>query len=166
MNIKIVSLSLATMLFLGTGMLAQAQYGDGPPPPAADFSSPEPSAGTTIYNQGIQAFKYKSYDKALGYFKRALKNDKNNPDILVMVANTQVELGLYDEAIDNYRKALKIKPVFPKGRELLGEAYIRAAVQEMDTLKSYGTSGQDQLQQLNLYFTNTYENLIKCKVCP
>lgn len=166
MNIRIFPLILVTMVLLGAGTLASAQYGGEAMPPAPDFSPSPPSPGSDAFNQGVEAFKYKRYDKALEYFQQALKKDKNNPDIMVRIASTQVEMGLYEEAIDNYRKALKLKPIFPKGRELLGEAYIRAAVREMDVLQSYGVQGQDQLQNLNLYFTNTYENLIKCKVCP
>jgi len=104
-------------------------------------------------------------DKALGYFKQALRQDKNNADTLAMIGYTQVKLGKPDDAIASLKAALKIQPRSAKAREFLGEAYIRAAVQEMDVLNSYGDGGQDQLQKLNKYFTITYENLVKCKVC-
>ncbi|MDD5259496.1 MAG: tetratricopeptide repeat protein [bacterium] len=120
----------------------------------------------SLYNLGISALSNNDYSKALAYFKQALEQDKNSADALMMIGYTQTRLGNPNDAIINLKAVLKSQPNSAKARQYLGEAYIRAAVQEMDILNSYGDKGQDQLQNLGRYFITTYEQLIKCEYCP
>ena len=65
-----------------------------------------------------------------------------------MLAFSQRKLGKFDDAFANYSKALKLRPRFPEAREYLGEAHIQAALREIETLKSYGVDGKEQLGDL------------------
>lgn len=165
MNKKILIVILMTALVWTLGTVAFAQYGEGLMAP----SSGNPGYGyrkdKSVYNLGVNALNSNDYTKALEYFQQALKQDKNNVDAMIMIGYTQVRLGNPDEAIASLKAALKTQPRSAKARQYLGEAYIRAAVQEMDILHSYGDAGQDQLQKLGVYFTTTYEKLVKCKYC-
>ena len=101
-----------------------------------------------FYDKGVQADKAGDYKTALDNFKKAQEIDRNNPDILNMLAHSQRKLGMIDEALDNYKRALKLRPNFPEAREYLGEAYIQAALREIETLKSYGKKGDEQREDL------------------
>jgi hypothetical protein len=63
--------------------------------------------------------------------------------VLNMLAHSQRMLGMIDDAIENYKKALSLRPIFPQAREYLGEAYIQAALREIEILKNYGSSGDE-----------------------
>lgn len=103
----------------------------------------------SLYEQGIDASKSNDYQKALPLFIQALNADPNNPNILNMLAHTQRKLGNIDAALDNYKKALDLQPNFPEAREYLGEAYVQAALAELDTLKGYGDSAKGQVDDLS-----------------
>jgi cytochrome c-type biogenesis protein CcmH/NrfG len=95
----------------------------------------------------------------LSLFRQSLEQDKNNPNTLNMMAHAQLKLGMIDEALENYKKALQIKPRFPEAREYLGEAYIQAAMREVQTLKSYGSEGDDSLDDLTKAFKDAANSL-------
>jgi tetratricopeptide (TPR) repeat protein len=119
--------------------------------PSQDVGSLK-SHAASLYDRGFAASSNKDYQKALELFEQALKEDSNNPDILNMLAHTQRKLGMTDEALANYKKALELRPRFPEAREYLGEAYIQAALQEMATLKSYGSEADENLEDLTKAF--------------
>ncbi|MDO8663158.1 MAG: tetratricopeptide repeat protein [Candidatus Omnitrophota bacterium] len=106
------------------------------------------AASVSLYDQGVAAHKNGDYQKAKRLFEQALREDSNNPDILNMLAHTQLKLGMIDQSLANYKRALSIRPRFPEAREYLGEAYIQAALREIETLKGYGTEGAEQLEDL------------------
>jgi len=110
-------------------------------------SSPEDQANA-LYNDGLTTAKSGDFAKARDMFERANRMKKNDPDILNMLAYTERKTGQIDEAFDNYRKALKIKPRFPQAHEYLAEAHLQAALMELDTLKGYGADGADDARQL------------------
>ncbi len=102
------------------------------------------NSANALYDKGVAADKAGDFNAALQYFQQANDMDRNNPEILNMLAHTQRKLGFMDEALENYWKALKIKPDFPEAREYMGEAYIIAALQQIDKLKNYGKTGDEQ----------------------
>jgi len=110
-------------------------------------SSDTPSA-VSLYDKGVKADKTGDFKTALKYFNQANDQDRNNPEILNMLAHSQRKLGMIDEALANYNHALKIRPNFPEAREYLGEAYIQAAVREIEMLKGYGKAGDEQRDDL------------------
>ena len=107
-----------------------------------------PDSAQSLYDQGVLADKSGENQAALKYFQQALKKDKKNADILNMLAHSERKLGMINEAIDDYWKALKIRPRFPEAREYMGEAYIQATLKEIETLKSYGKDGEEAREDL------------------
>lgn len=107
-----------------------------------------PSEAMRLYDQGVQADKAGDDKAALEFFRKALKKDKKNPDIINMLAHSERKLGMLNEAIEDYWTALKLRPRFPEAREYMGEAYIQAALKEIETLKSYGKDGEEQRETL------------------
>lgn len=112
-----------------------------------------------LYDQGVEASKNNNFQGALALFKQALQNDMNNPDILNMLAHTQLKLGMIDEALEGYKKALILRPNFPEAREYLGEAYIQAAMREIKILKGYGSEGAENLEDLTRVFKDASAGL-------
>lgn len=112
-----------------------------------------------LYDQGVEATKNNDFKKALALFERALREDRNNPDILNMLAHTQLKLNMVDESLENYKKALKLRPKFPEAREYLGEAYIQAVLREIKILESYGSQAGENLEDLKKAFKDAAENL-------
>lgn len=138
--------------------------------PEDNQESPSVSQGTgrsytqnnpsvSLYDQGMKADKNGDYQKARTLFKQALSLDRNNPDILNMLAHAQLKVGMIDESLENYKKALQLRPRFPEAREYLGEAYIQAALREIGTLKSYGGEAVEQLEDLVKEFKKAAERL-------
>jgi tetratricopeptide (TPR) repeat protein len=148
MNKKIVLL-FAAIWGLGFTGLSWAS-GTGAPQMESDSGNSGASnqAELSLYQQGLQATKAGDFEKARDLFQQALDQDPNNPDILNMLAHSQRKLGKIDDAIDNYKKALAIKPNFPEAREYLGETYVQAALQQLDILKSYGDSAKEEIEDL------------------
>lgn len=110
--------------------------------------SRQESKAVTLYDSGMEAHKKGDFKAALSFFRQALEQDRNNPDILNMLAHTQLKLGMIDESLENYNRALKLRPRFAQAREYIGEAYIQAALREIDTLRSYGSEAQEELDDL------------------
>jgi len=107
-----------------------------------------PTPAEAAYQQGELAVKQKDYPRAAMLFEQARQMDPQNPDVLSMLAFSLRKSGHIDEAFGYYQQALEIKPRFPEAREYLGEAHIQAALREVQTLKSYGGEGSDDLQDL------------------
>jgi len=117
------------------------------------------SQSLTSYDRGIVIAQNGDYSNALNLFEQALLESPNNPDIMLMIAQTQWKLGKVDDAIQSYRLAIKLRPKFPEARKKLGEIYIVAALEEIKTLRSYGEEGADQLAGLTTSFKKGAESL-------
>src|SRR5580704_9363078 len=141
-RMKNVNVLLITAVLL----MPQMAMADDTPTNAMAASNPTASTQTvSLYDQGLAASQANDFQKALPLFEQALRNDPNNPDVLNMLAHSQRKIGLIDESIANYNKALQLRPRFPEAREYLGEAYIQAALREVEILKSYGSDAGDEL---------------------
>ncbi len=105
-----------------------------------------------FYQQGITATNNNDFQKAYTYFQQALSVEPNNPDILNMLAHSQRKLGMIDESLANYKRALELRPAFPEAHEYLAEAYIDAASHEANILAGAGSQGKEQLDILSKYF--------------
>jgi tetratricopeptide (TPR) repeat protein len=147
MNHKVVVLLFAIAY---AGMVYSHCYADETSPAdMAKNDQPQNKAAVSLYDQGVQANNNNDFQKALPLFEQALRDDPNNPDILNMLAHAQRKIGLIDESIANYKKALELRPRFPEAHEYLGEAYIQAAMREVATLKNYGNDGREELEDLS-----------------
>jgi tetratricopeptide (TPR) repeat protein len=117
-----------------------------------------------LYNQGLAATQAGDYSKALSCFDQANRIEPDNPDILNMLAHTQRKLDkgddvMMDVAMENYWKALRIKPDFPEAREYMGETYLLVLLEQIEKLKSYGPQGKEQLDSLTKSFLDAAEKL-------
>ncbi len=132
---------------------------------SAAVPSPAPSSSSggqfekTAYQKGKAAAEEGDYENARKYFEKAAERDPDNPDILNDLAHAQRKTGQLDLALENYAKALRLRPHFPEAREYLGEAYIQAALREMENLKLYGEEGEEQLEDLQKAFKEAASNL-------
>jgi tetratricopeptide (TPR) repeat protein len=144
----------------GGGSKSGGSSGGGSNSAVSDPSAYEKSQKIQgLYQKGVEAGKDGDYSKAISYFQDALAEDPENPDALNMLAHAQRKIGLINEAIENYWKALKYRPNFPEAREYLGEAYIQAALQEIKALKDAGKEGEEQLEDLTKDFKEAAKNL-------
>jgi len=115
---------------------------------ALESGPADKKSAKSIYDQGMEANNNGDYQKAKALFEQALSVNNDNPDILNMLAHTELKVGLIDESLKHYKKALELRPRFPEAREYLGETYIQAALRELSTLKSYGGNGAEQAEDL------------------
>jgi Flp pilus assembly protein TadD len=100
------------------------------------------------YEEGVAAAEAGDFAKALETFERLARQRPRDPDVLNMLAYSQRKTGDVDRAIGNYKKALNIRPKFPQAREYLGEAYLQAALRELETLKGYGDEADAERAKL------------------
>jgi len=112
-----------------------------------------------LYDEGKKLADAKNYYAALRIYEKANLKYPNDPDILNMLAYSQRKTGSIDEAITNYKKALRLKSHFPEAREYLAEAYIQAAVAEIRTLRSYGSNAIHELEDVIKEFRDAARNL-------
>ncbi|XP_060085876.1 UDP-N-acetylglucosamine--peptide N-acetylglucosaminyltransferase 110 kDa subunit-like [Ylistrum balloti] len=115
---------------------------------AGSSSSSEDDKFQDVFDQGMKYLKSEKYGKAVKSFKKALKINSKDADALNQLAYSQRKNGQIDEAIANYHKALKIRPQFPQAREYLGEAYLQAALAELEQLKKYGSKAKHEYDDL------------------
>jgi len=145
MNAKLKTTLILSFLIWG---FLTAAYASGTSSSSWNMSESQNKQVVSFYDQGVEATKNGNYQTAKMLFEQALNEDSSNPDIYNMLAHAQLKLGMIDESLETYKKALQLRPKFPEAREYLGEAYIQAALRELDTLRSYGQDGVEQAEDL------------------
>jgi Flp pilus assembly protein TadD len=65
------------------------------------------------------------FPNAVSLYRHAATMDSNNPDPLVALGDTLLDMGRPDEAIINYNAALKLSPKYSGALMGLGKAYLR-----------------------------------------
>ena len=148
--------TMLAVLIATTALGAGTEY---QPPAAEPAKTAKPSKAAQLYADGKAALEAKDYAKAEKSFADALKAEPKNPDTLNELAFAQRHQGKFDEAFANYAKALKLRPKFAEAREYLGEAHIQAALREIETLKSYGDAGKEELEDLTKALKDAAANL-------
>jgi tetratricopeptide (TPR) repeat protein len=138
------ALSLAMGAILAFGVASAIPSS---PPREKSAESPKDDQ-ETLYEQGVDLAKSEEYAEARKIFERLAVEQPRDPEVLNMLAFTQRKTGDLDAAMDNYRKALAIRPKFPQAREYLAEAFLQAALREAETLRSYGGEGEEELGTL------------------
>lgn len=133
-------ISVFVLVVVGSPLVVQAA--------GTESDDSEEKATQSVYQQGVDRANEGQYEEALSLFKKALKQEPKNPEVLNMLAFSQRKTGKVDQAIENYKKALSIRPRFPEAREYLGEAYLQAALEQLKTLEQYGTEGEEQYREL------------------
>ena len=100
------------------------------------------------YTKGVEYVEAGDFEAARRELERAARKAPRDPDVLNMLAYSQRKSGQLDRAIVTYKKALKVRPRFPQAREYLAEAYLQAALRELDTLEGYGDEGRAERDQV------------------
>lgn len=137
------SILVFPVLLLGTILLATPAHAAGSPRRASGGDGP-PEA----YAKGLEQVKAGDFEAARQSFERAERKAPRDPDVLNMLAYSQRKTGQLERAIRTYQKALKLRPRFPQAREYLGEAYLQAALRELETLEGYGEEAGKERDQL------------------
>lgn len=157
-NSRWLVLQCSTIGFLIAGMAAPIMAsGSESKAWPAEQKATAPEATVSLYDQGMKADKAGDSKTALDLFQKALKKDQKNPEIINMIAHSERKLGMVNEAIIDYWKALKLRPKYPEAREYMGEAYIQAILLELETLKGYGKEGDEQREDLLKAFKEAAE---------
>ena len=93
----------------------------------------------------------KLYSQAFKKLSKALKTDKNNPDILNYMGFTSRKVGNFSEAEDYYLKGLAIDPKHNGINEYLGELYVQTdridkAKERLEVLKNCNCEEYGELE--------------------
>jgi tetratricopeptide (TPR) repeat protein len=110
--------------------------------------SSAPNEKPAAYAAGVKLVSDGKFEEARESFERANLRSRKDPEILNMLAYTQRKTGRLDLAIENYRKALALRPDFPEAREYLGEAYLQAALEQLAWLEQAGDAAKVQHRAL------------------
>jgi len=94
-----------------------------------------------LYAKGLPFLWREEYEKALLYFKEAVKKDPRYADAHFMIGYTDAQLGRYPDALDAYKKATQIRPNFIFAHFYLGLIYLEMrdrnhALEEYSILKN------------------------------
>lgn len=103
-----------------------------------ESESKRPSKVERLYSEGEKQVKKDNYTEAIENFKKILEEKSSHPEALNMLAYSQRKMGRNRKSIRNYWKALDNKPNFPEAREYLGQAYLQAALEQLNRLKNRG----------------------------
>ena len=93
----------------------------------------------------------KLYSQAFEKLSKALKTDKNNPDILNYLGFTSRKVGNFSEAEDYYLRGLAIDPKHNGINEYLGELYVQTnridkANERLEVLKNCNCEEYGELE--------------------
>ena len=93
----------------------------------------------------------KLYSQAFKKLSKALKKDKNNPDILNFMGFTSRKVGNFSEAEDYYLRGLAINPKHNGINEYLGELYVQTnridkANERLEVLKNCNCKEYGELE--------------------
>ncbi len=94
-----------------------------------------------LYAKGLPSLWKEEYEKALLYFKEAIKKDPRYADAYFLIGYTNAQLGRYPDALDAYKKAIQIQPNFVFAHFYLGLIYLEMrdrdhALEEYKILKN------------------------------
>jgi len=111
-----------------TTKLALVTRSDGAPPPPPAAPPKGKSKANQAYDldkQGLQLYREKKYDEALGKFQAAVALKPGDPVLLNNLSFLYYVLGRYEDAVTNLQKTLEIDPKRKEAHENLGDAYLK-----------------------------------------
>jgi tetratricopeptide (TPR) repeat protein len=147
MHHRILAVAAAVLLAGGANAAPSggSSHSTSRPPQTA---TPQPDQKVDLYEQGLGLVRDERYEEARKLFTALVDKNGKDADALNMLAFTQRKTGDLDAALENYHRALELRPKFPEAREYLGEAYLQLALRELETLRKYGDDGRDEHKQL------------------
>ena len=76
-------------------------------------------------SEARQLVRDRNWGGAIGKLEEALEGDQYNADVLNLLGFSHRNLGQFDEALEYYRRALKVDPEHLGANEYLGELYLQ-----------------------------------------
>ena len=106
-----------------------------------------------LYAKGLPFLWREEYEKALLYFKEAVKKDPRYANAYFLIGYCNAQLGRDPEAIDAYKKAIQIQPSFTFAHFYLGLIYLEMrdrnhALEEYKILKNLSPDYAKDLQNM------------------
>jgi len=138
---------LAAIVAVAIGVPDRAGAAGSSSPSFSDSDSSKPSADE-LYAEAEKKIEDGEFADAIDLLDRANRMDRNNPDIINLLAYSYRKQGNLETAFRYYKRAIDLRPVFPEAREYLGEAHLEAAMRQIRELKSYGSDAEAQLVEL------------------
>lgn len=77
------------------------------------------------YKYGLSLERFRKYDKALGYYKKAALLDPKMGKAFVGMGDVYIYLGLLDESIEAYQQAVKLMPADTRAENRLARLQIK-----------------------------------------
>jgi tetratricopeptide (TPR) repeat protein len=151
MTHRTIRLPLALFAAAAVGLVALAAAPAPTPaaPPSEKPGTPAPGGkAADLFKQGKELADAKKFTEALMVFEKAKSTQKDDPDVLNMLAFCLRKTGKLQEARETYHAALKLRPRFPEAREYLGENYLQLAMEQLTILRSYGQEGEAEAKEL------------------
>ena len=112
-----------------------------------------------LFLSGMSASDRGDFENAVLLFQQANSKRPDDPDTLNMLAHSLRKVGKTDEAIAIYHRAIQLRPQFPEAREYLGEAYVQAAMEQLQILETYGAEGNEGHEELEDAIKNAAANI-------
>jgi hypothetical protein len=102
-----------------------------------------------IYFAGLRYLWREDYEKAIPFFKEAVKKDPRYANAYFQIGYCNAQLRHYREALEAYKQAIHIQPDFVFAHFYLGLAYLElndrdSALKQYDTLKKMGRKNVDR----------------------
>jgi hypothetical protein len=108
-----------------------------------------------LYAKGLPFLWKEDYEKALLYFKEAVKRDPRYVNAYFLIGYCNAQLGRYPDALDAYKKAIQIQPDFVLAHFFLGLIYL-----ETDD-RNHALAEYNILKGLDQGYANDLLNMIR-----
>ena len=118
---------IAMLTLAGAAVVAPLPVAAEPSTPAVESRRQTPAEETaqSEYNRGVRARVAKDWPTAVGAFRRAVDLSPDNADAWNELGYALRNVGRYQDSLDAYDVALRLRPNFPEALEYLGEAYVK-----------------------------------------
>ena len=116
----------------------------------AEWEGSREETAESLYAKGLPFLWKEDYDKALLYFKDAVKKDPRYANAYFQIGYCNAQLGRYSDAFDAYKKAIQIQSDFVLAHFFLGLVYLEArdrnhALEEFKILRNLDRNYADDL---------------------
>jgi len=92
--------------------------------PLAEWEERKEETAEDLYAKGLPFLWREEYEKALVYFKEAVKKDPRYANAYFLIGYSNAQLGRYPDALDAYKKTIQIQPDFIFAHFYLGLIYL------------------------------------------
>lgn len=103
-----------------------------------------------LINRGVQLMHHEKYPEAKSEFEKALQEEPENLDAHMHLGNVNVNLGLYDDAIQSFNNALMLRPNFGEALFSIGNIYYLQD-DTMKAIKYYNKAEAAGYQPVDMY---------------